>query len=149
MMKPNEILENSQTMAEACVSVMREHENFPTYLKIELSNTAPGEAIGTMVIENFMLNGHQTCHGGVIFSFADTIFAYACNNRNQKMVSSGCSIDFMAPAFLGDQLTARAETTVQAGRNGIYDVVVTNQNEQIIAVFRGKSRTIPGLYIEA
>ncbi len=148
MMKPNEILENPQTTAEACVSIMRDHENFPTYLKIELSNTSPGEAIGTMVIESFMLNGHQTCHGGVIFSFADTIFAYASNNRNQKMVSSGCYIDFIAPAFLGDQLTARAETTVQAGRNGIYDVLVTNQNEQIIAVFRGKSRTIPGLYIE-
>lgn len=140
---------SEQDIALKCVNAMREREAFPQKLKIELLETLPGKAKGEIQIEAFMLNGHHTCHGGVIFSFADTIFAYACNNRNQKAVSSGCSIDFMAPAFLGDTLTAVADTTVQIGRNGIYDVTIYNQDNQIIAVFRGKSRTIAGQYFES
>lgn len=139
---------DSDVMAAQCVAVMRENEEFPEHLKIELISTSEGKAEGSMVIEEFMLNGHRTCHGGVIFSFADTIFAYACNSRNQKAVGSGCSIDFIAPALLGDRLTASAQTTIQAGRNGVYDVVVLNQKKDVIAVFRGKSRTIPGQYFE-
>lgn len=140
---------SEQEIALKCVGIMRENEAFPQTLNVKLLETTPGRAKGEMQIEAFMLNGHQTCHGGVLFSFADTVFAYACNNRNQKAVSSGCSIDFIAPAFLGDKLTAVAETTVQAGRNGIYDVVIYNQDHHIIAVFRGKSRTIAGQYIES
>lgn len=136
-------------IALKCVEIMRESEAFPKTLNIKLLETTPGQAQGEMQIEAFMLNGHQTCHGGALFSFADTVFAYACNNQNQKAVSSGCSIDFMAPAFLGDKLTATAETTVQAGRNGICDVVIYNQDHHIIAVFRGKSRTIAGQYFES
>ncbi len=140
--------ERESILAVKCVELMRERETFPKKLNIQLLETTPGTARGKMTIESFMLNGHETCHGGVIFSFADTIFAYACNNRNQKAVGSGCSIDFMAPAFLGDELTAVADTTAQIGRNGIYDVIIYNQNEDIIAVFRGKSRVIPGQYVE-
>lgn len=134
-------------IARKCVEIMQENELYPKYLKIKLLENISGSATGEMRVEDFMLNGHRTCHGGVLFSFADTIFAYACNNNNQKAVSSGCSIEFIAPALLGDSLSAVATQTVQAGRNGVYDVVIKNQNKSIIAVFRGKSRTIPGTYI--
>ncbi len=142
-----DLLEQEIELAEKCVELMRNSEAYPQKLNIQLIETTPGHAVGKMKVDSFMLNGHKTCHGGVIFSFADTIFAYACNNRNKKAVSSGCSIDFMAPAYAGDELTAIAKSTADVGRNGIYDVVIYNQENNIIALFRGKSRIIPGEYI--
>jgi acyl-CoA thioesterase len=98
----------------------------------------------SMTVRADMLNGHKTCHGGFIFALADSTFAFACNSRNLATVASGCSIDYLAPGFEGDVLTATAAEYSLAGRTGVYDVHVTNQHGKPIAIFRGRSYRING-----
>jgi acyl-CoA thioesterase len=113
-----------------------------------IANVGLGHAELTMVVRNDMLNGHSTCHGGLIFSLADSAFAFACNSYNLTTVASGCSIEFLAPAREGDILTALAQERSAIGRTGVYDVDVRNQQGALIAVFRGKSYRIKGSVIE-
>ena len=104
----------------------------------------PGTAELSMPVRPDMLNGHQTCHGGFIFALADSAFAFACNSHNRNTVASGCSIDYLAPGREGDVLTAHAVEQSRAGRLGLYDIIVTNQDGVRIALFRGKSYQISG-----
>jgi acyl-CoA thioesterase len=104
----------------------------------------PGYARLALIVRPDMLNGHAICHGGVIFSLADSAFAFACNSHNQNTVASGCSIDFLAPAKAGDELSAEAVERALLGRIGVYDVTVTNSEGRTIALFRGRSYRITG-----
>jgi acyl-CoA thioesterase len=113
-------------------------------LGMQLLEVMPGEALLTMVVRQDMLNGHQTCHGGMISALADSAFAFACNSYGDMTVASGFSIEFMAPARQGDLLTARCAEVSRAGRTGVYDTDVTNQRGERIAVFRGRSYTLKG-----
>lgn len=113
-------------------------------LGMEVAEVAPGYARLTMRIRPDMLNGHQTCHGGFIFALADSAFAFACNSRNASTVASGCTIDFLAPGLAGDVLTAVAQERSLAGRTGVYDVAVSNQDGRQVALFRGRSYRIKG-----
>ncbi|MEM7016315.1 MAG: hydroxyphenylacetyl-CoA thioesterase PaaI [Pseudomonadota bacterium] len=92
-----------------------------------------------MTIRVDMINGGEVCHGGIIFSLADSAFAFACNSENYNAVTAGAHIDFLAPALLGDELTATATAINQGKRKGIYDVRVVNQDDRLIALFRGQS----------
>ena len=98
----------------------------------------------TMTVRADMLNGHAICHGGFVFTLADSAFAFACNSYNLNTVANGCTIEFLAPAHEGDVLTAVAHERSQVGRNGVYDVDVRNQDAVMIAHFRGKSTRIKG-----
>ena len=100
-----------------------------------------------MTIRSDMLNGQKICHGGFIFTLADSAFAFACNGYNQFAVAQSCKIDFTAPAFEGDVLTAVAKERYREGRSGIYDATVTNQNGKVIAEMRGNSRTVKGQHL--
>ena len=113
-------------------------------LGMQLLEIMPGTALMSMTVREDMLNGHQTCHGGLISALADSAFAFACNSYNELTVASGFSIDFTAPAHQGDVLTARSIEVSKAGRTGIYDTTVTNQRGERIAVFRGRSYTLKG-----
>jgi acyl-CoA thioesterase len=93
-------------------------------------------------------NGHDICHGGFIFTLADSAFAYACNSYNLNTVASGCAIDFLAPAREGDVLTAHAHESSASGRTGVYDIEVTHQRGEKIALFRGKSYRIKGHVVD-
>lgn len=97
-----------------------------------------------MTVQDAMLNGHGICHGGFIFSLADTAFAYACNSRNELTVAQHCSIDFLRPARAGEQLTATAREVARRPRSGIYDVTVCGADGDTVALFRGLSRSRPG-----
>jgi acyl-CoA thioesterase len=97
-----------------------------------------------MVVRPDMVNGHQMCHGGYLFTLADSTFAYACNSYNQNTVASACHIDFLASAKVGDILEAECEERSLAGRTGVYDTTIRNRNGKIIALFRGKSYRIAG-----
>ena len=101
-----------------------------------------------MKVRQDMVNGHGICHGGFIFALADTNFAYACNSFNHKAVAAGVDINFVAPAHLGDTLTAVGSARHQGGRSGIYDIEVTNQVGKTIAIFRGRSTRIKGHFFE-
>ena len=91
-----------------------------------------------------MLNGHQSCHGGQLFSLADTAFAYACNSQGLAAVASACTIDFLRPGFAGDTLTATAQVRHQGKQTGVYDIEIVNQQQKTVALFRGKSHRIGG-----
>lgn len=111
-------------------------------MKMELLSCEPGRAAMRMTVLPPMLNAHQTCHGGLIFALADSTFAYTCNSRNKPSVASGCSIEFLKPALLGDVLTAVGVEQVMQGRHGIFDITVSNQNREVIATFRGRSAQV-------
>jgi acyl-CoA thioesterase len=103
-----------------------------------------GYAVLTMKVTPQMLNGHQSCHGGQLFTLADTAFAYACNSQGLAAVASGCTIDFIRPAFAGDMLTATAQVRHQGKQTGVYDIEIVNQHQKAVAFFRGKSHRIGG-----
>lgn len=111
---------------------------------IEVLSVAPGRAVLRMAVRLLHLNGHQICHGGFIFTLADTTFAYACNSYNRNAVAAGASIEFLRPGQLGDVLTCEGVEQTLSGRHGIYDMKVSNQKGEVVALFRGKSAVIPG-----
>ncbi|NUT63710.1 hydroxyphenylacetyl-CoA thioesterase PaaI [Herbaspirillum sp. C9C3] len=133
-----------QTLAEATVQAMYPRDNASQALGMKILEIAPGRARMSMLVRSDMLNGHATCHGGFIFALADSSFAFACNSRNLNTVASGCSIDYVAPAMRNDLLIAEAQERTLAGRTGVYDITVSNQDGKIIALFRGKSYRIRG-----
>ncbi|MGQ0545893.1 MAG: hydroxyphenylacetyl-CoA thioesterase PaaI [Betaproteobacteria bacterium] len=118
------------------------------WLGMELEEVRAGYARVAMQVTRHMVNAQKLCHGGLIFSLADSSFGFACNTHNQKTVAASCSIDFLQPAALHDRLTAEATETARAGRSGVYDVRVTNQKGELVALFRGKSATVKGTWIE-
>ena len=111
---------------------------------MELLACEPGRAVMRMTVQALHLNGHQICHGGFIFTLADSTFAFACNSRNHNTVAAGCSIEFLRPAHAGDVLTCEGVEQVQSGRQGVYDMRVTDQHGHVVALFRGKSAQIRG-----
>ncbi|CAG2149107.1 hydroxyphenylacetyl-CoA thioesterase PaaI [Ralstonia mannitolilytica] len=114
------------------------------WLGMRLEAVGPGYARLSMTVRPEFLNGHRTCHGGLIFTLADSAFAFACNSHNHNTVAAGCSVEFLRPAQGGDVLTAEAAEQVLSGRHGVYDVRVSNQNDEVVAMFRGKSAQIRG-----
>ena len=118
------------------------------FMQIELVACEPGRAVMRMTVREAMLNGHEICHGGLIFTLADSTFAYACNSRNHATVAAGCSIEFLQPARAGDVLTCEGQEQLLQGRHGVYDMKVTNQRGEVVALFRGKSTQIKGHVIE-
>lgn len=135
---------HSQQIADHVRDGMYARDRATQGMGMEVTSIAPGRATMTMRVREHMLNGHETCHGGFIATLADSAFAFACNSYNEMTVASGFSIDFMAPARLGDVLTATCVEVSRAGRTGVYDTEITNQNSERIAVFRGRSYTIKG-----
>ena len=117
------------------------------FLQMELLACEPGRAVMRMAVREPMLNGHKICHGGLIFTLADSTFAYACNSHNKVTVAAGCSIEVLRPAHLGDVLTCEGLEQVLQGRHGIYDMKVRNQRGEVVAMFRGKSASIQGTVI--
>lgn len=111
---------------------------------MELLACEPGRAVMRMAVQALHLNGHQICHGGFIFTLADSTFAFACNSHNQNAVAAGCGIEFLRPAHAGDVLTCEGVEQTLSGRHGIYDMRVRNQRGEVVAMFRGKSAVITG-----
>jgi acyl-CoA thioesterase len=109
-----------------------------------LLDCKPGYARMQMQVRELHLNGHKICHGGFIFTLADSTFAFACNSHNKVAVAAGCQIEFLKPGQLGDLLTCEGVEQTLSGRHGVYDMKVTNQHGEVIAMFRGKSAQITG-----
>jgi acyl-CoA thioesterase len=113
-------------------------------LGIQVLEVQPGRATVRMAVGDDMLNAHDVCHGGLIAALADSAFGFACNSYNELTVAAGFAIDIVAPARLGDVLTARCAEVSRTRSTGVYDAEVTNQDGRRIAVFRGRSYTIKG-----
>jgi acyl-CoA thioesterase len=134
-------------LAQAVSQVMYANDDASRLLGIKIIESRQGYARLSMIVKKEMTNGLDICHGGLIFTLADSAFAYACNSANKATVAAGCNIDFMAPGAIGDELIAVARERSRAGRTGIYDVEINNQNGDLIALFRGKSYQIKGQVI--
>ena len=137
-------LQDAQALAEAACRSMYDADACTRWLGMRLEAVGPGYARLSMTVRPEFLNGHRTCHGGLIFTLADSAFAFACNSHNHNTVAAGCSVEFLRPAQGGDVLTAEAAEQVLSGRHGVYDVRVSNQNDEVVAMFRGKSAQIRG-----
>ncbi len=134
----------AQALAEAVAETMWARDRATNALGMKIEAVRPGYARISMTVRGDMVNGHHICHGGLIFTLADSAFAYACNSYNKNTVASACNIDFLAPGREGDTLDAEAVEQSQAGRTGVYDVTVRDSAGKTIALFRGKSYRISG-----
>ena len=129
----------SLEVAQAAVASMFRGDRASQSLGIEILEVAPGSVRIAMTVRPEMLNGHGVCHGGILFTFADSAFAFACNSYGEPMVAAGATIEFLAPGQGGERLTAVASELTRTARNGIYDVRIANQAGEALAVFRGRS----------
>jgi acyl-CoA thioesterase len=134
----------AQELAEACAHELYSRDAATNHLEMQMSCVSPGHAAMSMKVQPFMVQGHNTCHGGYLFTLADSAFAVACNTYNQPCVAIGCSIDYVAPGIEGDYLTAMAKERSRSGRTGNYDVEIRNQDNKLVAIFRGKSYALKG-----
>jgi acyl-CoA thioesterase len=114
---------------------------------MQLMECSPRRAVVQMHVKSLHLNGHQICHGGFIFTLADTTFAFACNSHNTVAVAAACSIEFLKPGQLDDVLRCVGVEQTLSGRHGIYDMRVTNQRDEVVAMFRGKSAQMTGTIV--
>lgn len=134
----------AEETAAAVGEAMYARDGASQALGMALEEVRPGYARLRMTVRPDMLNGHGTCHGGLVFALADSAFAFACNSRDVVTVASGCTIEFLAPAEEGDVLVAEAQERSLEGRNGIYDVDVRLAEGRLVATFRGRSATTRG-----
>jgi acyl-CoA thioesterase len=136
--------EEAQALAEAVRDQMYSRDRAAQALGITVEAIGAGNATCRMDVREDMLNGHATCHGGLIFTLADTAFAYACNAGNRATVALSCEVTFIAPARRGDHLTAAACERSRAGRTGVYDVEVRRGDGRVVALFRGHGYEVGG-----
>jgi acyl-CoA thioesterase len=135
---------HAQELAQRTADFLLERDAMSRALGMRLLQIGPGRARLSLLVRADMLNGHGSCHGGVLFSLADSAFAFACNTYNAVTVAAGATIDFIAPARQGDELTAVANEVWRSRRSGVYDVWVANQRAECIALFRGRSHQLDG-----
>ena len=135
---------NSTETAKKVASKILKRDKTCRSMEVCLEHVNEGTATLSLKIKQQHINGHGICHGGIIFTLSDSAFAFACNSRNAASVAQHASVTFIKPAELRDKLFATAKEISLIKRNGIYDVTVTNQNADVIAEFRGYSRTIKG-----
>jgi acyl-CoA thioesterase len=136
--------QQAQRRAEQSAQALYERDRASQALGMRLAAVRPGWARVVMSVRADMLNGHQLCHGGIVFALADSAFAFACNSYNESTVAAAGAIDFLAGARAGDELTAEASELWRTRRNGIYEITVTNQRGERVALFRGRSYRLEG-----
>jgi acyl-CoA thioesterase len=134
--------QDPNALAQQCAEHMWANDAMSQKMGMQIVAVSEGTATLSMRICKDMLNGHKTCHGGQLFSLADSAFAFACNSQNQAAVAANCMIDFIRPAFEDDVLTATASVVNQGKRSGLYSIKILNQNNDLIVIFRGNSARI-------
>jgi acyl-CoA thioesterase len=148
-MKDSVAAQEAQLLAERAAAVLFERDRASQMLGMSITAVRPGFAQLAMSVREDMVNGHGVCHGGLIFTLADSAFAFACNSYNDSTLAVAASIDFLTAAHAGDQLTAEARELWRTKRNGLYEIVVFNQHGERIALFRGRSYRIDGQVVPA
>lgn len=133
-----------QRVAERSAQALYQRDRASQALGMRLLDVRPGRARVAMTVRPDMVNGHDVCHGGVVFALADSAFAFACNTYNESTVAAAAAIDFLAAARSGDELTAEASELWRTRRNGIYEISISNQRGERVALFRGRSYRIAG-----
>jgi acyl-CoA thioesterase len=129
-------------VALRCAEAMYAADPASRQLGIQITDVTPGCATAAMTVRADMANGHGICHGGYVFTLADTAFAFACNTYDDRTVAGGADITFLEPVPVGERLVARAAERARRGRSGLYDVTVTRADGTTVAEFRGRSRSL-------
>jgi len=141
-------MNEADKLAQRIAETLLQREGTGSVWGIKIDEAREGFARIRMTLRDDMLNGHGIGHGGMIFSLADTAFAYACNSRNESTVAQNATISFLAPARGGDVLMAEAREVSRSGRSGVYQVSVKTDDGRVIAEFTGLSRTTGGRVID-
>ncbi len=136
------------TLARACAEAMWAEDRASPGLGMSLDEVGPGRAALSMTVTEAMVNGHGICHGGFIFTLADSAFAFACNSHGDRAVAQHCAITFLRPGRRGEILRAEAVERIRSGRSGITDVRVTGADGSVVAELRGTSRLTGGRFFE-
>lgn len=140
---------DAHALARAVADAILPDEPLFARFGITIEDVGPGTARLAMTITNDMVNAQGLCHGGIIFLLADSALGIASNSRNQRMVSSTCSIEYLRPGKVGDRLVATAEESNRTKRTGLYDIRVETGTGELIALFRGRTATIAGTILPA
>jgi acyl-CoA thioesterase len=138
----------SQSLAERAAAALFARDRASQTLGMRLDAVQPGAARVLMRVRADMVNGHGVCHGGLVFALADSAFAFACNTGNESTVAAAAAIDFLIAVREGDELTAEARELWRTRRNGIYEITVSNQRGERVALFRGRSYRIDGSIVD-
>jgi phenylacetic acid degradation protein PaaD len=146
--RPGRDSDARQRLAERAVEALWRGDSASRRLGMSIEACGPGRANVTMRIRSDMVNGHGICHGGLIFALADSAFAFACNSYGDNTVAASAAIEFLLPAREGDELRAVASERWRRGRSGIYEIEVSNQNGEAVAIFRGRSHQVAGRLID-
>ena len=132
----------TQQLADAVGAHLFANDRASKALGMRIVAISEGAAFLEMKVRDDMLNGFDICHGGIITTLADSAFAFACNSTGRVTVAAGLTVDFIRQAKAGDVLTARAFEVVQSGRSGVYDITVTNQRGEQVALVRGRAQRL-------
>jgi acyl-CoA thioesterase len=138
---------DTDALARRVADHLRAREGTGKAFDIVIEEVREGYARIHMVVRADMLNGHGVAHGGMIFTLADTAFAYACNSRNVSTMANQASIVFLSPGKEGERLTAEAREQAVSGRSGVYQIRVTGEDGRDVAAFQGLSRSVGGAVI--
>ena len=141
-------MDRRQHVAQLAAEKLYGSDQASQMLGMTIESVAPGCARVTLRVRPDMVNGHDICHGGLIFALADSAFAFACNSHGHNTVAAGAAIEFLAPGRKGDLLTASATERWRAGRSGIYEIEVRNDRGEAIALFRGRSHQVAGRLVD-
>jgi len=133
----------------AASAAMNERDEVAQHLLIDIERAVDGEARASMTVTSAMCNGLGSCHGGIIFSLADTVMGHASNAGNEKSVATTASIEWVKAAYVGDRLTATGRTVATRGRNIVHDIDVVNDAGDTVAIFRGQTLTLGGPVVDA
>lgn len=140
---------NPDELAARCAEAMYQRDEASRSLGIKLVSVKAGYAELNMEVADWMLNGAKVCHGGLIFTLADTAMAFASNSRNDNMLAINATIEFVAAGCAGDTLTAIAREVHRAGRTGTFEVSVSDPNEKLIAQFLGRTYRVKGQQLDS
>jgi acyl-CoA thioesterase len=130
-------MSDTHAAARQVVDHMMQHDRFSKWLGIEVLEVQEGSSSIRMKVREEMVNGFGIAHGGIAFSLADSAFAFACNNRNQLSVALDTSINFTREVRVGDVLTATAKEEHNGKSTGLYTIRIVNQEEKLVAQFKG------------
>jgi acyl-CoA thioesterase len=140
---------SEQRLAEAVGRAMLAQDRASPALGIVLEEIGPGQAKMRMIVRDDMLNGHDLCHGGLIYTLADGALAFAANAHNRVTVVAAAEIQFISPARKGETLLAAARERASTGRSAIYDVEVTEvASGRLVALLRGRAHRIDGSIVD-
>ena len=127
----------NHTNPGSVVEHMMSDDLFSQWLGISIIEIREGYSKIKMTVRPEMMNGLGIVHGGIAFSLGDSCFAFACNNRNVLSVALDTSINFLKPVHVADELTAEAKELHNGKNTGLYHITISNQNNHIVAVFKG------------